>query len=104
MDSLIHQRTFKVGNSGSIFKGFAKPPGNNYFKALWGRFKLQSELLKDGQTLYSFRHTGAVKVYEKTGSLTVLQQVMGHADLKTSLTYLRGLEMVELREEDLPVI
>ena len=35
-------------------------------------------------------------MYEKTGSLTVLQQVMGHADLKTSLTYLRGLEMEQI--------
>jgi hypothetical protein len=43
-------------------------------------------------------------VYEKTGSLTVLQQVMGHADLKTSLTYLRGLEIAELEEEDMPMV
>jgi len=40
-------------------------------------------------------------VYEKTGSLTVLQQVMGHADLKTSLTYLRGLEVKQLDVEHL---
>ena len=42
------------------------------------------------------------KVYEKTGSLTVLQQVMGHADLKTSLTYLRGLEVQHLEVNQLP--
>ena len=52
--------------------------------------------------MYSFRHTGAVKVYEKTGSLTVLQQVMGHADLKKSLTYLRGLEIQQLEVGDMP--
>jgi len=33
-----------------------------------------------------------------------LQRVMGHADLKTSLTYLRGLEIVELGEEDMPTL
>ena len=31
------------------------------------------------QTLYSFRHTGAIDVFKRTGSLTVLQQAMGHA-------------------------
>jgi hypothetical protein len=39
---------------------------------------------------------------EKTGSLQKLQQVMGHSDLKVSLTYLRGLEVKELDVEDLP--
>ena len=51
---------------------------------------------------YTVRHTGAIKVYEKTGSLTVLQQVMGHADLKTSLTYLRGLEIQQLEVGQMP--
>jgi hypothetical protein len=33
---------------------------------------------------------------------SVLQQVMGHADLKTSLTYLRGLEIQQLEIDNLP--
>jgi hypothetical protein len=32
----------------------------------------------------------------------IYQEVMGHADLKTSLTYLRGLEVKQLDVEDLP--
>ena len=59
-------------------------------------------ILEKHHTLYSFRHTGSVRVYEKTRSLTVLQQVMGHADLKTSLTYLRGLEVQQLEVDQLP--
>ena len=74
----------------------------DYFKTLWSRYKWQSSLLEQDQTLYSFRHTGAIKVFEKTGSLQKLQQVMGHADLKVSLTYLRGLEVKQLDVEDLP--
>ncbi len=62
----------------------------------------QSHLLEQDQTLYSFRHTGAIKVFEKTGSLQKLQQVMGHSDMKVSLTYLRGLEVKQLDVEDLP--
>ena len=59
----------------------------DYFKTLWSRYKRQSSLLERDQTLYSFRHTGAIKVFEKTGSLLKLQQVMGHSDMK-SITYL----------------
>jgi site-specific recombinase XerD len=74
----------------------------DYFKTLWSRYKRQSSLLERDQTLYSFRHTGAIKVFEKTGSLLKLQQVMGHSDMKVSLTYLRGLEIRQLDVEDLP--
>ena len=49
-----------------------------------------------------FTESKFIKVYEKTGSLTVLQQVMGHADLKTSLTYLRGLEIQQLEVIHMP--
>ena len=73
-----------------------------YFKGIWTKYKKQSELISKKQTLYSFRHTGAIKVFEKTGSLLKLQQVMGHSDLKVSLTYLRNLEVKQLDVEDLP--
>ena len=63
---------------------------------------MEGFFISQQRTLYSFRHTGAIKVYEKTGSLTVLQQVMGHADLKTSLTYLRGLEMEQINLNLMP--
>jgi hypothetical protein len=53
-------------------------------------------LIEKCQTLYSFRHTGAIQVYEKTGSLTKLKQVMEHSSLQVSLTYLRGLEVKPL--------
>ena len=29
---------------------------------------------------------------------------MGHSSLKVSLTYLRGLEIAELKEEDMPIV
>lgn len=75
---------------------------NDYFKNRWADYKKQSKLLETNQTLYSLRHTGAIKVFEKTGSLQKLQQVMGHSDMKVSLTYLRGLEVKQLDVKDLP--
>lgn len=88
----------------NIFTGTTEPYGESYFKVLWRRFKKQSALISTGQTLYSFRHTGALNVFEKTGSIAKLQRAMGHSDLKVTLTYLRGLEVVELIESDMPSI
>ena len=56
------------------------------------------------QTLYSFRHSGAIEIYKRTGSLSKLQKAMGHSSIAVSLTYLRGLEVSELKESDMPVI
>ena len=76
----------------------------DYFKTLWSRFKRQSKLLKPKQTLYSFRHSGAIEIFKRTGSITKLQKAMGHSSINVSLTYLRGLEIPEFNEEDMPMI
>jgi integrase len=61
-------------------------------------------LLEQGQTLYSFRHSGAIEIFKRTGSITKLQKAMGHSSINVSLTYLRGLEIAELKEEDMPMV
>jgi len=61
-------------------------------------------LPEQDQTIYSFRHSGAIETYKRTGSLSKLQKAMGHSSLTVSLTYLRGLEVSELKESDMPVI
>ena len=76
----------------------------DYFKTLWSRFKKQSNILEQGQTLYSFRHSGAIEIFKRTGSITKLQKAMGHSSINVSLTYLRGLEIAELKEEDMPMV
>ena len=88
----------------NIFSGRPQPLNQDYFKTLWSRFKKQSNLLEQGQTLYSFRHSGAIEIFKRTGSLTKLQKAMGHSSINVSLTYLRGLEVAELTEEDMPLI
>ena len=40
---------------------------------------------------------------KKIGLLTKLQKAMGHSSLNVCLTYLRGLEVTELKEEDMPM-
>lgn len=88
----------------NIFSNTSSAPNKDYFKTLWSRFKKRSKTLEEYQTLYSFRHSGAIDVFSRTGSLTKLQKAMGHSNVNVSLTYLRGLEVPELREEDMPRI
>jgi integrase len=94
----------KGDNNFNIFTGTTKAPNPDYFKTIWGRFKKVSKLLEQDQTLYSFRHSGAIDIYKRTGSLSKLQKAMGHSSLAVSLTYLRGLEVSELEEEDMPMV
>jgi integrase len=88
----------------NIFSGKEEPFAPDYFKGLWSRFKRRSKLLEKDQTLYSFRHTGAINVYKRTGSIEKLKAAMGHSNIMVSLTYLRGLDVAELKEEDMPMI
>jgi integrase len=76
----------------------------DYSKTLWSLFKRVSKLIERDQTLYSFRHSGAIEIFKRKGSITKLQKAMGHSSINVSLTYLRGLEIPELKEEDMPLI
>jgi len=75
-----------------------------YFNKLWSRFKKQSKLIDSNNTIYSFRHSGAIDIFKRTWSINKLQKAMGHSSINVSLTYLRGLEVPELKEEDMPFI
>ena len=88
----------------NIFSATEQAFEADYFKTLWGRFKKRSALLESDQTLYSFRHTGAIEIYKRTGSIEKLKAAMGHSNVIVSLTYLRGLDVAELQEEDMPKI
>jgi integrase len=92
------------GLNDNIFTGEQNSRNPDYFKTLWSRYKKQTKLLKQGQTLYSFRHSGAIEIFKRTGSITKLQKAMGHSSINVSLTCLRGLEIAELKEDDMPMV
>jgi len=98
----IRQHLYPGGRTHNIFTGSEEPFNACYFKTLWSRYKKQSKLLEANQTLYSFRHTGAIEVYKKTKDIVVVQQVMGHSSMQVTLGYLRNLEVPVLRVEDMP--
>ena len=88
----------------NIFSQSEKAYNISYFSGLWKRFKRHNKNIEDGITLYSFRHTGAMEIYKRTGSLHKLQKAMGHSTINVSITYLRGLEIPELEDSDMPRI
>ena len=55
-------------------------------------------------TLYFFIHRRDIDMFKRAGSITKLQKAMGHSSINVSLVYLRGLEVAELMEEDMPCI
>ena len=88
----------------NIFSNLDVPFNKYYFKSLWYRFKKSRVNLPQNTTIYSFRHSGAIELFKRTGSISKLQKAMGHSSIKVSLTYLRGLEIPELEEDDMPSI
>ena len=100
----IREILVKKGLEDNIFSGTPTPYNNDYFKTVFRRFKSAFSSVDKGITIYSFRHSGAIEIFKRTGSLTKLQKAMGHSSLNVSLTYLRGLEVAELKEEDMPMV
>ena len=100
----VQENLLKKNKDLNIFSGKQKAYSEDYFKGLWTKFKKVSKTINNDQTLYSFRHSGAIEIFKRTGSLTKLQKAMGHSSINVSLTYLRGLEIPELNEEDMPMI
>jgi len=98
----IREMLVKKGLEDNIFSGTPTSYNNDYFKTVFRRFKRAFSSVDKGITIYSFRHSGAIEIFKRTGSLTKLQKAMGHSSLNVSLTYLRGLEVAELKEEDMP--
>lgn len=70
------------------------PYNVSYLNTQWARAKKKMMLLgllDKYQTIYSFRHTAVVNVYQKTKDLHILQQLLQHSNMIVTLNYLRGL-------------
>ena len=102
--SYIRETLTKGESNNNLFSETDKPYNRDYFKGIWRRFKRLNPDVGASVTIYSFRHSGAIEIFKRTGSITKLQKAMGHSSINVSLTYLRGLEIPELTEEDMPVV
>ena len=78
----------------------------DYFTNAWKKVKkklLAQKIIEKDHTLYSLRHTAAIRLFNKTQNLAKLSQVMGHKDVQVTLTYLRSLGiLLNIDETDMP--
>jgi integrase len=89
----------------NIFTGLLQPYNESYFNTQWSRAKekmLQQQLIQPHQTLYSFRHAASVNVFERTQNLRLLQHLLGHSNINTSMTYLRSLGAIQVDNDVMP--
>jgi len=87
--------------SDNIFTGEEHSFNDDYFSKRWQRARkkmLIRGVIEIGHTIYSFRHTAAIDLYRRTRDISLLQRIMGHFEVTTTMTYLRGLG--ELNEQD----
>jgi len=68
----------KGENQDNIFSKSKQPYNKSYFSLIWRRFKRRYPTIEPSVTIYSFRHTGALEIFKRTGSITKLQKAMGH--------------------------
>ncbi|WPV00589.1 site-specific integrase [Mucilaginibacter sp. cycad4] len=95
LQTIIENRLSKVQDpETNIFTLSNHAFNEYYFNLIWTRLK--SDMSKNGliqseQTIYSFRHTAAIDVYNRTKDIHILQQLLGHSTMIVTLKYLRGL-------------
>jgi len=110
LQPLIKKRLQSVNDPEiNLFSLTPSPYNAYYFNLNWTRLKpdmYQKGLLKKEQTIYSFRHTAAVDVYNRTKDIHIIQQLMGHSTMIVTMNYLRGLGELNSQQlkDALPVL
>lgn len=92
-------------DSDNIFTSCTWAYNESYFNTMWTRAKkvmLTAGLIKSNQTLYSFRHSASIDIFTRTQNLKLLQELLGHSKMTTSLTYLRSIRMVNITNTEMP--
>lgn len=104
-EQLIQRGVLDMAPETYIFTGTASPVNADYFKTAWNRQKrlmLDAGTILPNQTLYSFRHSGAVDSFTDHQNLLLLQQLMGHSTPDSTVKYIRSLGSLDLKIEDMP--
>ena len=81
-------------HSDNIFSRNTTPYNEAYFNTAWTRAWRKMYVLgivEKNHTIYSFRHTAAVEVYQRTKDVNLLKSLLGHSSILVTLKYLRGL-------------
>lgn len=91
----------------NIFTGRRQPYGKYYFNTQFARFREKDKALAEDpnydheqimiadQTLYSFRHSGAIAYYKQHQDIEALRRAFSHSTIKQTESYLRNMGMLE---------
>jgi integrase len=104
-DELVRRKVDELLPEVYIFTRSTEPFNESYFNTMWSRSKtkmLTLGLIQPQQTLYSFRHAASVNVFTRTQNLKLLQQLLGHSNLNTSMTYLRSIGAIQVESSMMP--
>lgn len=110
LQPLIKQRLLSVNDPEiNLFTLTNSTYNDYYFNLIWSRLKpdmFKKGILQKDQTIYSFRHTAAVDVYNRTKDIHIIQQLLGHSTMIVTLNYLRGLGELNSQQlkDALPVL
>jgi integrase len=110
LQPLVKQRLLSIHDPEiNLFTLTQSTYNDYYFNLIWTRLKpdmFKKGLLQKEQTIYSFRHTAAVDVYNRTKDIHIIQQLLGHSTMIVTLNYLRGLGELNSQQlkDALPVL
>ncbi|WP_210489870.1 tyrosine-type recombinase/integrase [Rufibacter aurantiacus] len=104
-EELVRRQVGDLQPEENIFTSSLEPFNESYFNTMWSRAKAKMSelrLIQPQQTLYSFRHAASVNVFTRTQNLKLLQQLLGHSNLNTSMTYLRSIGAIQVESSMMP--
>jgi len=85
IQTALRERLNDLNNLDANIFTFTKQPFSvGYFNLMWGKAKikmLKEKILEPNQTIYSFRHTAVINVYQKTKDLHIVQQLLQHSNM-----------------------
>jgi integrase len=90
----LEQLLPSLKSTDNIFSRNTTPYNEAYFNTAWTRAWRKMYVLgivEKNHTIYSFRHTAAVEVYQRTKDVNLLKSLLGHSSILVTLKYLRGL-------------
>jgi len=97
---------YRGGRPGPLIVGYSpRSPADGRVTAGWVSTHIAKLMAEaglhtkgDGRTAHALRHTAASDVLEKAKDLRVVQQMLGHASLRSTEVYLRRADLGSLRE------
>jgi site-specific recombinase XerD len=88
----------RITTHGAHNKGKLFPYHDNWMRHTWDRMKASLELSDDDQyVIHALRHTFASRLVQRGVPIQVVQQLLGHKDIKMTMRYAH-LSPVNLRD------